>query len=94
MRAGLAAVFVLVAQCSFAQQGVPQTTGAAGAQSSRFIGIWVLDAARSTFDAGQRLTSQIRTYEAFGDGQKGTIESVDAGGGRVKYGYEARFDGR
>ena len=81
MKPVLAVLFTLLAQCSFAQQ-VPQTTGAARAQPSRFIGTWVLDAARSTFGSGQRLTSQIRTYEAFGDGQKSTIESVDAAGSR------------
>jgi len=94
MKVSLVVVFALTVQLSFAQQAVPQTTGTARAQPSRFIGTWVLDAAKSTFGSGQRLASQIRTYEAFGDGQKSTIESVDAAGSRAKYGYAARFDGR
>jgi len=94
MKAYLAVLFTLLAQYAFAQQAVPQATGAARAQASRFLGTWVLDPGKSTFESGQRLTSQTRTYEAFGNGQKSTIESVDAAGSRGKYGYSARFDGR
>jgi hypothetical protein len=72
----------------------PQPAASTRAEANRFIGTWHLDPAKSTFDEGQRLTSQVRTYAAFGDGQKGTIESVDAAGARIAYGYEASFDGR
>jgi hypothetical protein len=71
----------------------PQS-GATRAPANRFVGVWILDVTRSTSDSGQRLTSQTRTYEPFGDGQKGTVESVDANGQRIAYGYTAAFDGR
>src|SRR5262249_39033396 len=67
----------------------PQPAAAARPQASRFAGTWHLDPEKSTFDAGQRLTRQVRTYATLGDGQKGTIESVDAAGNTVAYGYEA-----
>jgi hypothetical protein len=66
----------------------------ANVTSSPFFGTWKLDVAKSTFGPGQALRVQIRTYEPSGDGQKGSVESIDAEGHRAKYGYAARFDGR
>src|SRR5579862_721035 len=62
-------------------------------EGNRLAGTWHLDSAKSTFDSGQRLKSQTRIYTVVGDGQRATIESVDAAGHPFAYAYTARFDG-
>lgn len=64
------------------------------AQSNPLLGTWKLDVAKSTFESGQPLKSQTRTYESSGNGQRARIESVDATGSRIVYGYTAGFDGK
>ncbi len=65
----------------------------AQAQPSPRIGTWKLNLAKSTYDPGPPPTSDTRTYEGTGDGEKATIEQVAADGTHTTNTFTAKLDG-
>jgi hypothetical protein len=57
------------------------------------IGTWKLNVAKSQFNAGPPLRSLTVKVEPAGEGEKVTIEGVNADGTRIAIGYTANFDG-
>jgi hypothetical protein len=57
------------------------------------LGTWILNPAKSTYDPGPPLKSQVRTIEKVGDGQRLCSEIETADGMRAVVGYTAKFDG-
>jgi hypothetical protein len=64
------------------------------AKSDPIIGTWKLNLAKSKFDPGPPPKSQMRTYEAQGNGVKLSVEGTAADGSTVAYGYTASYDGK
>jgi hypothetical protein len=58
------------------------------------LGTWILNSAKSTYDPGPPLKSQVRTVEKAGDGQRLCSEIETADGIRAVVGYTAKFDGK
>jgi hypothetical protein len=64
------------------------------AQSDPRIGRWKANIAKSTFDPGPPVKSDMRTYEATADGTKGTVEQTPATGSPTTLTYTAKYDGK
>lgn len=60
------------------------------AQNDAFVGSWKLDVAKSKFDPGPAPKSQTRVWESSG---KVTVESINAAGKHMSYGYTIKTDG-
>ncbi len=69
-------------------------SGQIRAQNDPFAGTWKLNLAKSKYNAGTPPKSEMRTYEAQGDGEKLSVTGVAADGSRVVWGYTVRFDGK
>lgn len=57
-------------------------------------GTWVLNVAKSQFNAGPTIKSQTRKYEVSGDQVKQTLDGVDAGGKQTHTTFTAHYDGK
>ena len=64
--------------------------GSTQAQSDAFVGSWQLNIAKSKFDPGPAPKSQSRVWEPSG---RVSVESVNAAGKHVGYGYTIKTDG-
>ena len=64
------------------------------AQGDPELGTWTLNPAKSTYDPGPPLKTQIRTVEKAGDGQRLRNETVTADGRHAVVRYTAKFDGK
>jgi hypothetical protein len=67
------------------------------AQDDAHIGMWKQDFAKSKFSpapTGPGPQSSTRKYEKFGDGLKGTLETVSADGKKSTTTWSAHFDGK
>jgi hypothetical protein len=69
-------------------------SGATSGQADPELGTWMLNPAKSSYDPGPPLKSQIRSVEAVGDGQKLRNETVTSDGTHAVVGYTAKFDGK
>ena len=59
-----------------------------------FAGTWKLNVAKSKYSVGTPPKSEMRSYEAQGDGEKLSVSGVAADGSLVTWGYTVRFDGK
>jgi hypothetical protein len=66
----------------------------ASAQPDPRIGTWKVNLAKSKYDPGPAPKSDMRTYEADGDGVKGTLKIVPATGDAITTTYSAKYDGK
>jgi len=66
---------------------------AASGQGDPELGTWTLNPAKSSYQPGPPLKSQIRTIERAEDGQRLGNVTVTADGTRAIVGYTAKFDG-
>jgi hypothetical protein len=64
------------------------------AQADAHIGTWKMNPAKSKAPQEMALKSQTRTYAAYGDGLRVTIDSVNADGSKTAGRYSAHFDGK
>ena len=62
--------------------------------SNARIGMWKLNVAKSTYNAGQAPRSLTMKIEASGQGEKSTAEGVNAAGTPMMVQYTANFDGK
>ena len=66
----------------------------ASAQADPRIGTWKLNLEKSKFDPGPAPKSDMRTYEAEGDGVKATLKLVPATEDATGMTYSAKYDGK
>jgi hypothetical protein len=64
------------------------------AQTDAHVGTWKMNAAKSKLAPDSTVKSQTRTYAMYGDGLKGTVDSVNADGSKTTTSYSAHFDGK
>ena len=87
MRTGLKTMLV---GAVLAVAGAAIAAGAADA----VVGTWTLNVAKSTFDSGQGLKSQTRTYSEDKDGTSVTANGVAADGSAVVQKSTFKYDGK
>lgn len=68
--------------------------GPVSAQDKARIGTWKLNVAKSKYSSGQPPQSSTMKVEAAGEGEKVTLESVNATGTPTKIEYTAQYDGK
>jgi hypothetical protein len=64
------------------------------AQPDPRIGTWKVNLAKSKYDPGPAPKSDMRTFEADGDGVKATVKQVPATGEATTVTYSAKYDGK
>src|ERR1022692_5011469 len=69
-------------------------SGVVRAQSNPSVGTWKLNTAKSKYSQGQAPQSLTLTFEAQGDGIKGSSDGTAADGSHRAWSYTANYDGK
>jgi hypothetical protein len=88
------ASFVVAVPLALALGLVAAVASIGSAQNDPRVGSWKLNLAKSKYDPGPASKSDMRTYEADGDGVKATVKIVSATGDATTRTYSAKYDGK